>query len=88
MENITLCELQHLVCAELDRRNLKQPSIRKNALKRVCEYIQACDEIYLHQTLRLPENKIRFKANYAKYKGNKLSGAENSIISEIYNQLK
>lgn len=62
MRNITLYELQHLICKELDRRNLKQSSIRKNALKRVCKYIQACNEIHLYQT-QLPEDKTRFKTN-------------------------
>lgn len=89
MENITLSELQRLVCEELDRRNLKQTSIRKNALIHVCDYIRACNGSYLYENrLRLPEDKKQFKADYVHYKGKNLSGAENSIINEIYNQLE
>lgn len=93
MKNITLSELQRLVCEELDQRNLKRPSIRKNALTRVCQYIQTCSKNYLHENrLRLPEDKDRFKADYERYKkqyinGKNLSGAESSVINEMYNQL-
>lgn len=88
MKNITLSELQRLICEELDRRNLKRPSIRKNALTRVCQYIQTCSKNYLHENrLRLPENKDLFKTDYEHYKGTTLSGAESSVINEMYNQL-
>lgn len=88
MKNITLHELMQLVQDELDRRNLKRPSIRKNALKHVCDYIQAYSELYHPQTLRLPEDKKRFMTSYRQYKGKELNDAEKSIINEIYNQFE
>lgn len=88
MKDITLSELQRLVCEELDHRNLSEPQRRKNALIAIYKYIQAYSKNYLHENrLRLPENKDLFKTNYEHYKGTTLSGAESSVINEMYNQL-
>lgn len=80
-----ITDLRSKVIAELDSRNLAQPSIRKNALERVLEFIKQ-SEYHNNGELHLPYDKKRLKEEYASYKGKELYGAENSIINEIYNQ--
>lgn len=87
---MTLSQLSQAVSAELDRRNLKNPQIRKNALSKVCDFISShASEYLLNGNIHLPSDKEDFNDAYKSHKGGDgLSGAESSIINEIYNQMK
>lgn len=78
-------ELRTNVFAVLDSRNLANPSIRKHAFERVLEYIKT-SKYYKNGEVDFPQDKKQFKHDYETYKGKDLTGAENSIINEMYNQ--
>lgn len=82
---MTTNEIRNKVFAELDSRGLANPSIRKNALNRVLEYIET-SKYYKNGSVILPEDKRQFKQDYGNYKGKDLTGAESSVINEMYNQ--
>lgn len=84
---MTIIELRNKVFAELDSRDLADPSIRKRAFNHVLDYIRQ-SEYYNNEKLILPPDKNNFKKNYETYKCKKLNGAEKSIINEMYNQYK
>lgn len=43
-------------------------------------------EYYKNGSVILPEDKRQFKQDYGIYKGKELTGAESSVINEMYNQ--
>lgn len=84
---MTLLQLKHAVQTELEGRKLKQPQRRLGALEHVVDFIEASGTAYLSGgNLRLPSDKNKLKSDYEHYKGKSISGAETSIINEIYNQ--
>lgn len=82
---MTTTEIRNKVFAELDSRNLANPSIRKNALDRVLDFIKT-SKYHKNGAVTLPEDKRQFKQDYEVYKGKDLTGAESSVINEMYNQ--
>lgn len=82
---MTITEIRNKVFAELDSRPLAQPSRRKNALDHVLDYIKT-SKYHNNGAVILPEDKRLFKQDYEVYKGSKLSGAEDSVINEMYKQ--
>lgn len=83
--DMTPLEITELIFAELDSRELKNPNIRKNALKRVWEYMRDADEFLVNGSIVLPCDKVCLKERLAQIKGNKLNSAESSVINMIYN---
>lgn len=76
-------ELQILINKDLDCRNLKNPSIRKNALRKIVKFIS---ETYSHinqENFSLPDRNSLVK-NYEIYKGKNINGAEKHIIKLMY----
>lgn len=82
---MTTSEIRNKVFAELDSRNLAKPSIRKNALEHVMEYVKT-SKYHKNGAVILPEDKRQFKKDYELHKGKNLTGAESSVINEMYNQ--
>lgn len=82
---MTITEIRNKVFAELDSRNLANPSIRENALDRVLDFIKT-SKYYKNGAVILPEDKRQFKQDYEVHKGKDLTGAESSVINEMYNQ--
>lgn len=82
---MTTTEIRNKVFAELDSRNLANPSIRKNALDHVLDFIKT-SKYHNNGSVILPGDKREFKQDYEVYKGSKLSGAEDSVINEMYKQ--
>ena len=80
---MTVAEIRNKVFAELDSRDLAQPSRRKNALEHVLNYINHSQYCSNGKVL-LPSDKNHFKQEYKK--GKELSGAEKSAINEMYKQ--
>lgn len=79
---MTLSEIKQAVDRYLDSKNLKNPNIRKNALRKVLGFISIA---YTHSAqVFLPSDKNELKDSYGKYKGYTLSGAESSVINHIY----
>ena len=84
---MTLSQLTTAVQTEWNRRNLKSPQIRRNALKKIAEFIAVhAPEYLVNGHVILPSDKNILKKNYERDKGTQLSGAESSSINEIYNQ--
>ena len=83
-KGMTPLEINNLIVADLDSRGLKDPNIRKNALKRVWEYIRVSGEFLVNDTIVLPPSKDDFKEKLARIKGYKLNSAESSVINMIY----
>lgn len=78
-----LQELQILINKDLECRNLKNPNIRKNALRKIVKFIS---ETYSHinqENFSLPDRNSLVK-NYEIYKGKNINGAEKHIIKLIY----
>lgn len=82
---MTITEIRNKVFAELDSRPLAQPSRRKNALDHVLDYIKT-SKYHNNGSVILLGDKREFKQDYEVYKGSKLSGAEDSVINEMYKQ--
>lgn len=83
---MTLEEIAIKVRKELDRRNLKS-NARYRALDKIVSYIR---DFHNGSISVLQTPKSEFKHQYENYKigiGQAFSGAENSAINEIYNQL-
>lgn len=83
---MTLEEIAIKVRKELDRRNLKS-NARYRALDKIVSYIR---DFHNGSITVLQTPKSEFKHQYENYKiciGQAFSGAENSAINEIYNQL-
>lgn len=80
-----IIKLQKKVLSELDSRDLSNPSTRENALERVLTFVRQ-SQYFKNEEIILPKNKKTLKENYQSYKGKLLTGSENSIINEIYNQ--
>lgn len=72
----------------LDSRGLAQPSRRKNAIRRVAEFINSTDIYLKNGHLNLPLDKNIFKDAYRRHKQSALSGAESSAINHMYDILK
>ena len=68
----------------LDSRGLANPSIRKNAIRKVAAFIKSTDIYLKNGHLNLPVDKDSFKDAYCRYKQNVLSGAEKSAINHMY----
>ena len=81
---MTPLEITKLIVADLDSRGLKNPSIRKNALKKVLEYMRNSGEFLINESIVLPSNKSDFKERLARIKGYDLNSAESSVINMIY----
>lgn len=80
-------ELKKRIIAEYDSRNLRS-RVRYNAIERIEIFIKQ------HHTQSIKEvkeliviDKQFLKRQYAEQKGKNISGAESSVINEIYNQL-
>ena len=58
---------------------------QENALDQVLDYIKI-SKYHKNGAVILPEDKRQFKQDYEAHKCNNLSGAENSVINEMYNQ--
>lgn len=82
-----LSELKKKVVDELNSRNLADPSIRMNALNKICLYL-AQTEYIKNGLIDFPEDKNELKKVYQNIKGKVLNGAESSVINEMYNQIK
>lgn len=82
---MTTTEIRNKVFAELDSRNWANPSIRKNALDHVLDFIKT-SKYHKNGSVILPEDKRQFKQDYEVHKGKDLTGAESSVINEMYNQ--
>ena len=82
---MTITEIRNKVFSVLDSRSLAKPSIRKNALNHVLDYIKT-SKYYKNGELILPQDKKQFKRDYEVHKEKALNGAENSVINEMYNQ--
>ena len=82
---MTIVEIQNKVFAELDSRNLANPSIRKKAFEHVSDFIKV-SKYYSKGDVILPQDKKQFKLDYQTHKGKKLNGAESSVINEMYKQ--
>lgn len=67
----------------LDSQGLAQPSRRKNAIRKVAEFIKSTDIYLKNGHLNLPVDKDSFKDAYCRYK-HALNGAENSAINHMY----
>ena len=65
---MTTTEIRNKVFAELDSRNLANPSIRKNALDRVLDFIKT-SKYYKNGAVILQEDKRQFKQDYEVHKG-------------------
>lgn len=72
----------------LDSRRLKNPSIRKKAIRRVAEFINSTDIYLKNGHLNLPLDKNILKDAYCRHKQSALSGAEDSAINHMYDILK
>ena len=82
---MTPLEITKLIVADLDSRGLKNPNIRKNALKRVWEYMRDAGEFLVDDSIVLPYNKDDCKERLVRIKGYELNSAESSVINMIYN---
>lgn len=83
---MTLKEITKLIYDELYKRNLAQPGRRKNAFAAVSKFIESPESGYDSSNIVLSVDKKTFKDDYRRYKGCDLSGAEESVINEMYNQ--
>lgn len=81
---MTPLEITKLIVADLDSRGLKNPNIRKNALKKVLEYMRNAGEFLINESIVLPYNKSDFKERLTRIKGYDLNSAESSVINMIY----
>ena len=82
-----ISELKKKVVDELNSRNLADPSIRMNALNKICLYL-AQTEYIKNGLIDFPEDMNELKKVYQNIKGKVLNGAESSVINEMYNQIK
>lgn len=85
---MTIEELRKKVYQDLDSRGLKNPSIRKGALKNVLEFIKTTEIFFNDKELNLPSDKDSLKLTYQKYKGKVLNSAESSVINTMYEHYK
>lgn len=81
---MTPVEITKLIFADLDSRDLKNPEIRKSALKKIWEYMKEADEFLVNGSIVLPSDKAIFKSRLAQIKGYVLNSAESSVINMIY----
>ncbi len=79
-------EIKQAIIQDLESRGLSDPSIRINALSRVEGIMKLhYTEIISDPAKLLSIDKKEFKLQLAKHKPNeKLNGAEDSIVNEIY----
>lgn len=82
---MTITEIRNKVFSVLDSRNLAAPSIRKNALNHVLDYVKTSN-YFSNGELILPQDKNQLKRDYETHKGTKLNDAESSLINEMYKQ--
>lgn len=80
---MTIEQLKALVIEELDSRNLKS-RVRYSVLDKIIPFIK---RLYGVEVFSLPKSKEELKVAYEKDKGSAISGAESSVINELYNQL-
>ncbi|MBQ3233014.1 MAG: hypothetical protein IJA96_00225 [Alistipes sp.] len=75
-----------IMCVDnyLDCRGLADPRIRKNAIRKVAEFIKSTDIYLKNGHLNLPVDKDSFKDAYCRYKQIALNGAEKSAINHMY----
>lgn len=78
--------LEMIMCVDnyLDCLGLAKPRIRKNAIRKVAEFIKSTDIYLKNGHLNLPVDKDSFKDAYCIYKQIALNGAENSAINHMY----
>lgn len=83
---MTWNEIKRYIINDLNNRDLAKPSIRINALERLEGIMKShFKEILADPSLLKKIDKNVFKDRLAKYKPNgALSGAESSIVNEIY----
>ena len=85
---MTTQEITKLIDKDLDSRGLAKPNIRKNALRRVLEYMETSEEHIIAGEITLPPDKEEFKEKMERIKGKKLNDAESSVINMIYKYCK
>ena len=84
---MTWTELKKTIIAEYDSRNLKS-RVRYNAIERIEIIIEQHHAQAIKEVKKLMVvDKQCLKKQYAEQKGKSISGAESSVIDEIYNQL-
>lgn len=80
-------ELKKLVISEYDKRNLAS-DVRYRSLDRIEAFIKTSPKAMNSIELLLQVDKKVIKESYRDFRGvERLSGADNSCINEIYNQL-
>ena len=82
---MTWKELKKTIIAEYDSRNLKS-RVRYNAIERIEIFIEHAQAIKEVKKLMVVDKQC-LKKQYVEQKGKSISGAESSVIDEIYNQL-
>lgn len=86
---MTTTDLFRIVNADLDSRNLKNPNIRKNALRKILSFIESSNSYLFKKQINLPCKRDFFESEYRQYKKNvELSGAEKHVIKLIYDYAK
>ena len=84
---MTWTELKKIIIAEYDSRNLKS-RVRYNAIERIEILIEQHHAPAIKEVKKLMVvDKQCLKKQYVEQKEKSISGAESSVIDEIYNQL-
>ncbi len=80
--------IEKTIIAEYDSRNLKS-RVRYNAIERIEIFIEQHHAQAIKKEVKklMVVDKQCLKKQYAEQKGKSISGAESSVIDEIYNQL-
>ena len=81
---MTINEMITLVDRFLDSKNLASPGRRKNAIRRVAEFMESTGSFLNGKQLNLPSDKGTVVSAYERYKGSNLSGADKSAINHMY----
>ena len=82
-----ISELQTSIHNDLDSRDLKNPNIRKSALRNILDFISATRTYLNNNEINLPPKKSTFIEEYLNYKKKEiLNGAEKSMIKAIYDR--
>ncbi|MDE6577193.1 MAG: hypothetical protein K2J82_02500 [Muribaculaceae bacterium] len=86
---MNFAEIKKLVVEEYDRRDLKS-DVRYKALNDFDEFLKKKDLIEMwNDVSKFPDSKEIMKELYRRYLDKAvLSGAESSMINEVYNQIK
>ncbi len=81
---MTTQELISLADKELDSRKLAQPSMRKNAVRRIVRFMESTGSFLNGKQVVLPSDKKVFEDRFSSYIRKKPYGAESGAINIIY----